>query len=105
MARPEFTDRQKLLVYQHFNGECQDCHLKLDANWHDGGTSIKPKQTFTIYGAEIHHIIPIADGGVHKISNWELLCVLCHHKKTFIKRLLKNLVQTLIMGINYAQRR
>jgi 5-methylcytosine-specific restriction endonuclease McrA len=81
MARPDFSDNQKVLIYQHFGALCQDCHLKLEGKWHDGGAFNRPKQTFTILNGNIHHIIPVSEGGKHQLENWVLLCVPCHKKR------------------------
>lgn len=84
MARPSFSDKDKLFIYNYFNGECQDCHIPLNAAWVNGGAYNRPKNTFTIYNANIHHITPIVNGGKHNLSNWVLLCVPCHidrHRK------------------------
>ncbi len=84
MSRPYFTDRQKVKVYQSSNGKCLDCNKILKGYWYKGGSIKRAKMTFTIEDANIHHIIPIKDGGKHNIDNWVLLCVGCHIKRHII---------------------
>ena len=81
MARPYFTDKQKLIIYLKFNGKCSDCGEVLAGYWYKGESPKREKQTFTIVNGNIHHIIPIYRGGKHNINNWILLCKKCHKKR------------------------
>ena len=81
MARPSFLDKHKVLVYSKYKGKCFDCGKILEGYWYKENRIKKPKKTFTIKNANIHHNIPIADGGIHKIENWVLLCIPCHHER------------------------
>jgi len=79
--RDSFSDKQKVAVYKEYKGVCFDCGKPLKGYWHDGGTPFRPKKTFTIEGANIHHIIPFQYGGKHKMDNWVLLCIECHKER------------------------
>jgi len=36
----------------------------------------------TAAATELDHIVPLADGGVDDVSNWQGLCTACHDYKT-----------------------
>lgn len=83
-GRDSFSDKQKAAVYLEFKGRCFDCGKPLKGYWHDGGSFKRPKKTFTIDDANIHHVIYVVNGGKHNMNNWVLLCTKCHqerHKK------------------------
>jgi len=80
-GRDSFSDKQKIAVYMEYKGKCFDCKKPLCGYWYDEFRLKKPKRTFTIEGANIHHIIPVVKGGKHKMYNWVLLCIPCHHKR------------------------
>ncbi len=41
----------------------------------DGGTCTACPATT---GLEVHHVVPVADGGVHELHNLRTLCASCH---------------------------
>lgn len=59
---PRVKDR----VYQKFNGRCAICTLEIVGK-------LKP---------EYDHIIPLCNGGEHRESALQLLCMFCHQRKT-----------------------
>lgn len=77
--RPVFKDKEKEAVFLKYKGKCFDCPENLRGYWHTVKTlKQRIKQTFTIDNGNIHHIIPISDGGKHCMENWMLLCIECH---------------------------
>lgn len=62
-------NRQTVISVQQ--GRCNRCH-RLCAH-HNG------KRWITAgYGGEVHHKVPLCDGGTNEIANLELVCKVCH---------------------------
>jgi len=61
----------RLEVIQRDRGMCQICHILLS----DGGGRTAP----TYYNrAEVHHIVPLMEGGTNDMDNLIALCNWCH---------------------------
>ena len=58
--------RVKVRIFAKFNGRCSDCTLKIVGKLHPA----------------YDHIIALVNGGEHRESNLQLLCVPCHAGKT-----------------------
>lgn len=59
--RPGITQRQRTAVYERDEYRCQNCG--------------------THKSLSVDHIVPLAKGGAHDISNWQTLCTICNTKK------------------------
>jgi 5-methylcytosine-specific restriction endonuclease McrA len=77
----DFTNNIKLYLYKKQGGKCGDCNKVLKGYWHKNICIYNPKMVFTIDNSNIHHIIPVVDGGKHQRDNFILLCILCHIKR------------------------
>lgn len=60
--------RVKVRIFQKFNGRCATCTLQIAGK-------LRPAYD---------HIIALTNGGEHKESNVQLLCISCHATKTRI---------------------
>lgn len=80
MWRNSFSNHQKQRIHLQQNGKCADCDTDLKIC----GSVFRPS-CISIIDGEIHHIIPVRDGGPHKIANWVLLCRPCHLKRHGLK--------------------
>ncbi len=95
MSRTEFSRKTRRLAWERANGMCEG---KVDDRWHPGGLWMKDGKTaiwyppgmlqkrcnFPIDLGLFHydHIIPAQMGGDNTLSNVQVLCRLCHAKKT-----------------------
>ena len=59
-----FDKEQRRIVFARANAACEHCGAK----WSDGVM------------LEVHHVIPLCDGGINHTDNGELLCRSCHAK-------------------------
>jgi len=85
--RKEFSSRIKERIYLKSNGKCVDCGKIGNGHW---DWSQRPEwfshktKRFYLFDMEIHHIIPVNNGGKTEDKNLILLCPECHkirHRK------------------------
>lgn len=65
MPRAEFTKKQRAEIWSRAAGRCEKCGAKLKVG-----------------EGEYDHVIPCALGGDATVNNAQLLCRVCHSKKT-----------------------
>ena len=70
--RPKFTENMKEKVYLYYGGKCFDCGKIGKGYWSEGSNIIR--KGFHLNNLEIHHIIPLKNGGSHCFKNFILLC-------------------------------
>ena len=63
-------------VHQKFNFECQECGEHF-SYFTPAGAELP------VHWGEVHHVIPLKDGGEDSIGNMTLLCKKHHKEKTF----------------------
>lgn len=63
--RFEFTRKQRIEIWTRSNGHCESCAMKLKAG-----------------EGEFDHITAQGYGGENTVENGQLLCRVCHRKKT-----------------------
>lgn len=63
--------RNRQEAIERTRGRCEDCWKKVA---HFNGVRWVTKG----YGGEVHHKVPLADGGTNDASNLTLLCQSCH---------------------------
>ena len=65
------------------------------------------ENAYALHGGEIHHIIPVKDGGPNKINNLALLCHDCHQRVgrwlRMIKKILENDIENDVENIESSQ--
>lgn len=69
MSRQEFSRKQRLEIWTRANGHCEACKAKLKVG-----------------EGEYDHRIAQAYGGENTVENGQLLCRVCHGKKTGIDK-------------------
>lgn len=69
MSRFEFTRKQRLEMWTRANGHCEKCAAKLKAR-----------------EGEYDHRIAQGYGGENTVENGQLLCRVCHGKKTGVDK-------------------
>ena len=67
--RQEFTRKQRLEIWQRANGHCEGCGAKLKVG-----------------EGEYDHRIAQGYGGENTVENGQLLCRICHGKKTGVDK-------------------
>lgn len=69
MNRFEFTRKQRLEIWQRSGGHCEAC-----------------KATLKVGEGEYDHVIAQGYGGENTVENGQLLCHVCHGKKTGVDK-------------------
>ncbi len=82
MARKTLHAAEREQIFLRACGMCSACGLFCEAHWNVYKPSV---MHFTLNEThEIHHIVPMYDGGTDKFDNLTLLCVPCHKKTTVV---------------------
>lgn len=71
------SQRQKVIERQC--GRCKDCGKQVATKQADGTWSCS-------LGGQVHHKVPLSEGGGHGASNLVLLCPSCHYKRDAKRR-------------------
>lgn len=78
-------EKWKRVVHVVFNFTCQGCGLKED-----------PKKPTL----QVHHVIPLSEGGTNDLSNLTLFCARCHKKEHAKKPKKPKYYDTLFLDVN-----
>lgn len=70
--------RDKNKVYSLYQGKCAICGWKISEN-----LVIHKGKALPSYGCEIHHIVPVSEGGSGELDNLIMLCPNCHKKADY----------------------
>lgn len=71
------SQRQQTIERQQ--GRCKDCSKQVAIKQADGTWSCS-------LGGQVHHEVPLCDGGSSRASNLVLLCPSCHYKRDALRR-------------------
>lgn len=78
IKRQKDMSRDKDKIYSLYGCKCAVCGWKISEKLviHKGKTLIS-------YGCEIHHIVPVSEGGSGELDNLIMLCPNCHKKADY----------------------
>lgn len=68
---PPDWERRRMVVFKRASGRCESCGVP-------AGRIAPSPRGWRVTAAHVHHVLPIARGGRHGLSNLRLLCVTCH---------------------------
>lgn len=78
-----FSNKDKEWVYLKYGGKCNDCEKFEQGEWllhiTEGGRRLN--KFYLGCNQDIHHIIPLLQGGKHIRKNFVLLCRQCYTKR------------------------
>lgn len=78
IKRAKDMSRDKNKVYSLYQCKCAICGWQISEN-----LVIRKGKALPSYGCEIHHIVPVSEGGSGKLDNLIMLCPNCHKKADY----------------------
>lgn len=78
IKRAKDMSRDKNKVYSLYQCKCAICGWQISEN-----LVIRKGKALPSYGCEIHHIVPVSEGGSGELDNLIMLCPNCHKKADY----------------------
>ena len=78
IKRAKDMSRDKNKVYSVYQSKCAICGWQISKN-----LVIHKGKALPSYGCEIHHIVPVSEGGSGELDNLIMLCPNCHKKADY----------------------